>query len=54
VAPPGTAAERRERWDAAGVILDDLASQVLVLGLRAVESHSVANWLREAADAAVP
>jgi uncharacterized protein (TIGR02679 family) len=54
VAPPGTAAERRERWDAAGVILDDLASQVLVLGLRPVEAHSVANWLREAADAAVP
>ena len=54
VAPPGTAAERRERWDAAGVIMDDLASQVLVLGLRPVEDHSVATWLREAADAAVP
>ena len=54
VAPPGTAAERRERWDAAGVIMDDLASQVLVLGLRPVEDNSVATWLREAADAAVP
>ena len=54
VAPPGTAAERRERWEAAGVIMDDLASQVLVLGLRPVEDNSVASWLREAADAAVP
>ena len=52
--PPTTAEERRARWDAAGVILDDLASQVLVLGVRPVEDHPVAGWLREAADRAIP
>lgn len=52
--PPATAAERRARWDAAGVILDDLASQVLVLGVRPVDTHPVAGWLREAADRVIP
>lgn len=52
--PPSTAEERRARWDAAGVILDDLASQVLVLGARPVEDHPVASWLRDAADRAIP
>jgi uncharacterized protein (TIGR02679 family) len=51
---PVTSAERRARWDAAGVILDDLASQVLVLGVRPAEHHPVAGWLREAADRAIP
>lgn len=52
--PPTGAADRRARWDAAGVILDDLASQVLVLGVRPVEDHPVAGWLRAAADRAIP
>jgi len=30
---PSTAAERRELWESAGVVLDELSSQVLVLGL---------------------
>ncbi|WP_420120858.1 TIGR02679 family protein [Nakamurella sp.] len=51
---PTTAAERRARWDAAGVILDDLASQVLVLGVRPSRDHPVAGWLTEAADQAIP
>jgi uncharacterized protein (TIGR02679 family) len=52
--PPLSAADRRARWDAAGVILDDLASQVLVLGVRPIENHPVAAWLREAADRGIP
>jgi uncharacterized protein (TIGR02679 family) len=34
---PSTAAERRELWERAGVVLDELSSQVLVLGLRPAE-----------------
>jgi len=52
--PPASASERRARWDAAGVILDDLASQVLVLGVRPARDHPVAGWLTEAADRAIP
>ncbi len=51
---PLTAAQRRARWDAAGVIMDDLASQVLVLGVRPAENHAVACWLRDAADRGIP
>ncbi len=51
---PLTAAQRRARWDAAGVIMDDLASQVLVLGVRPAEDHAVARWLRDAADLGIP
>ncbi len=54
VGPPGTAGERRERWESAGVIVDDLASQVLVVGLRPKEDHIVADWLRGAADFGIP
>jgi uncharacterized protein (TIGR02679 family) len=52
--PPTGAAQRRARWDAAGVILDDLASQVLVLGVRPVQDHPLAGWLHAAADGAIP
>jgi len=52
--PPATAAERRARWEAAGVIVDDLASQVLVLGLRPSQDHVVGVWLRDAADFGIP
>lgn len=51
---PVTAADRRARWEAAGVIVDDLASQVLVLGVRPAEDHAVAGWLRDAADRGIP
>ncbi|WP_346153241.1 TIGR02679 family protein [Nonomuraea recticatena] len=48
-----TAEGRRALWESAGVIVDDLASQVLVLGLRATGSP-LADWLNAAADAATP
>lgn len=51
---PTTAEARRSLWESAGVILDDLASQVLVVGLRPQEHHVVADWLRDAADFGIP
>jgi len=51
---PATSAERRLQWESAGVILDDLASQVLVLGVRPVEDNLLGRWLRQAADAGLP
>jgi uncharacterized protein (TIGR02679 family) len=50
---PDGAAGRRTLWESAGVIVDDLASQVLVLGLRATGSP-LGEWLTAAADAATP
>jgi uncharacterized protein (TIGR02679 family) len=50
---PGSAAERRALWEAAGVVPDDLASQVLVLNLTATGS-ALAGWLTEAAAAGLP
>ena len=54
VPAPASAAERRTRWEAAGVVPDDLSSQVLVLNLRPREDHVVADWLRDAADFGIP
>jgi uncharacterized protein (TIGR02679 family) len=51
---PSTSAERRLQWESAGVILDDLASQVLVLGVRPSERNLLGGWLRQAADAGLP
>lgn len=51
--PDGRAAEHRV-WSDAGVLPDDLHSQVLVLGLRAREDHRVAAWLADAAAAGMP
>jgi len=51
---PATSAERRLQWESAGVILDDLASQVLVLGVRPLEDNLLGGWLRQAADAGLP
>jgi uncharacterized protein (TIGR02679 family) len=52
--PDGRAAEHRV-WSDAGVIPDDLDSQVLVLGLRARDGHTtVASWLDDAAAAGLP
>lgn len=53
--PAATSPEdRRALWEGAGVIVDDLASQVLVLNVRAPENHVVANWLNAAADNGIP
>jgi uncharacterized protein (TIGR02679 family) len=51
LSPPTSSAQRRLQWESAGVILDDLASQVLVLGIRPTENNVLAGWLRQAADA---
>jgi uncharacterized protein (TIGR02679 family) len=51
-APVGTEAERA-LWDAAGVVTDDLASQVLVLNIRA-GGEPLGRWLTEAADGGQP
>jgi uncharacterized protein (TIGR02679 family) len=51
--PEGRAAEHRV-WSDAGVLADDLQSQVLVLALRAEEDHTVASWLDDAATAGLP
>ncbi len=54
VPAPITAEDRRTRWEAAGVIVDDLASQVLVLNVRSRDDHVVADWLRDAASFGIP
>jgi uncharacterized protein (TIGR02679 family) len=51
--PRGRSAER-VTWLSAGVVVDDLASQVLVLNLRCREDHVVARWLADAADVGIP
>jgi uncharacterized protein (TIGR02679 family) len=50
---PATAGERRDLWEAAGVVVDDLASRVLVLNISA-EGHGLAEWLAGAARLGVP
>ncbi|GIF75990.1 TIGR02679 family protein [Asanoa siamensis] len=53
VATPAGAEHERGLWELAGVVPDDLASQVLVLGLRAT-GGIVGDWLTAAATAGVP
>ena len=50
---PVTTEQRRELWDAHGVIVDDLASRVLVLNL-AARGAGLAEWLTDAAARGVP
>jgi uncharacterized protein (TIGR02679 family) len=50
---PATAGERRDLWEASDVIVDDLASRVLVLNLPA-EGPGLAEWLTGAARLGVP
>jgi uncharacterized protein (TIGR02679 family) len=50
---PGTAGERRDLWEASGVVMDDLASRVLVLNLPA-GGAGLAEWLTGAARHGVP
>jgi uncharacterized protein (TIGR02679 family) len=50
---PGSAAERRDLWDSAGVVTDDLASRVLVLNLQA-SGEGLGEWLTGAARYGTP
>jgi uncharacterized protein (TIGR02679 family) len=61
--PGETAEDRRSLWEAAGVIVDDLSSQVLVLNVRATGGAAgdgaargglLAGWLDGAAGAGIP
>jgi uncharacterized protein (TIGR02679 family) len=45
---------QRLLWESAGAIPDDMASQVLVLGLTAVGPGALAGWLSEAAEGGIP
>lgn len=51
--PRGAEAERRV-WESAGVLTDDLSSQVLVLGLSVEPGEPLAGWLTEAARRRTP
>ena len=53
VARPTSAAQRRELWDLSDVIVDDLASRVLVLNL-AARGDGLAEWLTGAARYGTP
>lgn len=48
-ARPVTAGERRALWESVGVVPDDLASQVLVLGLPVAADGPLGRWLAETA-----
>ena len=50
---PVTAAERRDLWDRAGVLVNDLASRVLVLNV-AAEGEGLGDWLTGAARYGTP
>ncbi|MGW0731622.1 TIGR02679 domain-containing protein [Streptomyces sp. NPDC002851] len=51
---PRERAGRRALWGSAGAIAEDLASQVLVLGIRLKGDKVVCDWLRDAADFGIP
>ncbi|GAA2096937.1 TIGR02679 family protein [Actinomadura alba] len=53
-APPVGSEARRALWASAGVIVDDLASQVLLLNVRAHPGATVPDWLNDAADLGIP
>jgi uncharacterized protein (TIGR02679 family) len=53
VSRPETAEDRRDLWEASGVVVDDLASRVLVLNLPA-QGHGLGEWLSGAARLGVP
>jgi uncharacterized protein (TIGR02679 family) len=50
---PGTAEDRRDLWETSNVVVDDLASRVLVLNLPA-EGRGLGEWLTGAARFGVP
>lgn len=51
---PVSAHDRRSLWEKAGVVVDDLASQVLVLRLRVRGADPLAGWLNQAAEQSIP
>jgi uncharacterized protein (TIGR02679 family) len=51
---PRTAGERRALWESAGVVPDDLASQVLVLGLPVAAEGPLGGWLAGASREGLP
>jgi uncharacterized protein (TIGR02679 family) len=51
---PSDRAGQRALWESAGVIVDDLASQVLVLNVRVSGGDVVSGWLNDAADFGIP
>jgi uncharacterized protein (TIGR02679 family) len=51
---PGSAGERRELWQGAGVVTDDVSSRVLALGLRPQGGGAVGEALRLFAEAGEP
>jgi uncharacterized protein (TIGR02679 family) len=51
---PRDAESRRRLWDRAGVVVDDLASQVLVLGIAGARGSPLATWCTAAAEDRVP
>jgi uncharacterized protein (TIGR02679 family) len=53
VPPPAGPADAQALWTAAGIVIDDLASQVLVLNVRA-GGEPLGRWLSEAAAAGEP
>ncbi len=54
VPAPVDAEGRRALWESAGVVQDDLASQVLVLNVVGRENHVVGGWLGDAACFGIP
>jgi uncharacterized protein (TIGR02679 family) len=52
--PLSRAAVQRALWESAGAIQDDMASQVLVLGVRATPRNPLGRWLSEAAALGMP
>jgi uncharacterized protein (TIGR02679 family) len=53
VGRPGTAEDRRDLWEASDVVVDDLASRVLVLNMPA-EGRGLGEWLTGASRFGVP
>jgi uncharacterized protein (TIGR02679 family) len=53
ISRPSTTEQRRELWDSCGVIVDDLASRVLVLNL-AAGGDGLGEWLTDASTRGVP
>jgi uncharacterized protein (TIGR02679 family) len=53
-AVPSGRAGQRALWESAGVIVDDLASQVLLLNVRTRGDNLVSRWLNDAAAAGIP
>lgn len=53
-ARPDSVEAERALWDAYGVVVDTLSSQVMVLGVRAEEDHLIGRFLNQSADIGAP